>query len=602
MGYIKGILKRSISFAIIIALTAITLLTGCADKTQDSNTASYGIWLLNGEDSSYYATYDQNPSIEYLLTKKWGPEDKSIELDFFIPVSGQQADNFNTLLSTGDYPDMMDATMYNGSLIDLYEQGIIIDLTDYVDQYMPNYKAFLEANPELDQAATYIVDGEKKYLTLNSFRDSLNYNWGGYCYRRDWIIEYGENPQDGSAFSGSYTATLPDGSVDKTSWEDNVIFPSGGTDPVYISDWEWMLDIFAQAINALGIDDGYPTSLYYPGYIATGDLVGSFGGGNGAWYKTSDGEMAFGGDDDGFRAYLQAMNTWFQNGWIDKAFSEHSSDMFFRIDDSKVRQGKVGLWYGTQSQLIGRLDDETDLKAGMVVYGARQPINDQYGSAEHKNFEPYVMYQQGLESSRWIITDKTKEKDLIPLLTLLDFMYTTEGALLGTLGLNKDQYEETQNELYTRYGLTEGAYYQVPDEEVRGTKIYSFVDTILYDGGMLNNAVHSNRFFMMDAQSLVLTRGTDALLNSLDQWIWYENTGGITSAINNQITPDEQKLIAKTETNINEFMAKSVPPFIKGDRDPFNDDDWQSYVKALNKYSPDKVTAVYQEKLNNLSK
>jgi len=592
--------KRLISFIIILVMMSSLLLSGCAGGKTESGAVAYGIWLLNGEDSSYYATYDKNPSIEYILTKKWGPENKKIELEFFIPVSGQQADNFNTLLSTGDYPDMMDATMYTGSMIDLYEQGIIIDMTDYINQYMPNYKAFLEANPELDQAASYIVDGEKKYLTVNNFRDALSYNWGGYMYRRDWIIKYGKNSKDGSTFSGSYTGTLPDGSVDKTSWEDNVVFPSGEKDPVYISDWEWMLDIFAKAITDLGINDGYPTSLYYPGFIATGDLVGSFGGGNGAWYKNSTGEMSFGGDEDGFRTYLQAMNTWYTKGWIDKAFSEHSADMFFRIDDAKVRQGKVGLWYGTQSQLIGRLDDGKDLAAGMVVYGARQPINDLYGLAAHQNFEPYVMYQQGRESSRWIITDKTKEKDIIPLLTLLDYLYTTEGALLATMGLNKAQYEETQNELYTRYGLTDGAYYQVPAEEARGTKIYSFVDTIQYDGGMLNNAVHSNRFFMMDAQSLVLTRGTEALLNSLDQWIWYENKGGITSAINNQITPDEQKLITKTQNNINEFMAKTVPPMIKGEKDPFSDADWQAYVKALNKYSPDKVTAVYQAKLDNL--
>ncbi|HAL74902.1 MAG TPA: hypothetical protein DCM45_07450, partial [Clostridiales bacterium] len=281
-------------------------------------------------------------------------------------------------------------------------------------------------------------------------------------------------------------------------------------------------------------------------------------------------------------------------------FSERSSDAFYRINDAAVRQGKVGLWYGTQSQLIGRLDDGMDLKAGMVVYGARQPINNVYGPEEHQNIEPYVVYQQGRESSRWIITDKMKEKDIIPLLTMLDYLYTTEGALLATLGLNKAQYEETQNELYTRYGLTEGSYYRVPDAEVRGTKIYAFVDTIQYDGGMLNNAVHSNRFFMMDAQSLLLIRGTEALLNSLDQWIWYVDKGLIKSAITNQITPDEQKIITKTQTYINEFMAKSVPPMIKGEKDPFNDADWQAYVKALNKYSPDKVTAIYQEKQDNL--
>ncbi len=592
--------KRLIALAVTATLLLL-ILTGCNGGGQDDGTTTYSIWMLSGDDSSYYDSYDKNPSIEYLLTKTWGPEDKTIDIEFFIPVAGQQADNFNTLLSTGDYSDMMDATMYTGSIIDLYEQGIVRDLTDLIDQHMPNYKAFLEANPALDQEVSFMVDGEKKYLTLRKMSDSLAYNWGGYCYRRDWIIQYATNPIDGSAFSGSYTGTLTDGSVDMDSWEDNVVFPSGNTDPVYISDWEWMLDIFATAIEDQGINDGYPMSLYYPGYIATGDLVSAFGGGNtGGWYKHADGDIRFGGDDDDFRVYLQAMNTWYENGWIDTAFPEHSSDMFFQIDDAKVRSGKIGLWYGLQSQLVGKLDDGEDLKAGMVVYAARQPINDVYGTAAQQNVEPYSMYQAGRVNNTWIITDKTEDKDIVPLLTMLDYLYSEEGALLGSLGLNQEQYEETQNELYTRYGLTEGAYYRVPEEDARGSKIYSWVETVNLDGGNLSSAIKANHFIYLDVQTLVLPQGTQTLLNNFDQWIWYENTGAITGSILNQITPDEQKTISKTETNINEFMAKSVPPFIKGDKDPFNDEDWAAYVKALNKYSPDDVTEIYQQKLENL--
>ncbi len=595
--------KRLIALAVGLAILLALTLTGCNGGSggTDGNTVSYGIWLLNGEDSSYYDSYDKNPSIEYLLKQTWGPEDKTVDLEFFIPVAGQQADNFNTLLSTGDYPDMMDTTMYTGSIIDLYEQGIAMDLTDLVDQHMPNYKAFLEANPDLDQEGSFIVNGEKKYLTVRNFRDDMTYNWGGYMYRRDWIVKYGENPVDGSAFSGSYTGTLADGSVDMDSWEDNVVFPSGNTDPVYISDWEWMLDIFATAIEDQGIDDGYPMSLYYPGYIATGDLVCAFGGGNnGAWYKHADGDIRFGGDDDDFRVYLQAMNTWFENGWIDTAFPEHSSDMFFRIEDSKVRSGKVGLWYGVQAQLMGNLDDGEGFKDGMVAFGARQPINDIYGTAAEQNVEPYTMYQIGKANNAWIITDKAEGKDLVPLLTLLDYMYSEEGALLGGLGLNQEQYEETQNELYTRFGLTEGAYERVPEDEARGSKIYAVVDIVANDGGTLMSACHSNRFFFLDPQSLILTRGTESKLNSLDQWIWYEDKGSIKGGILNQITPDEQKDISKIQNNINEFMAKSVPPFIKGEKDPFDDEDWANYVKAINKYSPDDMTEIYQQKLDNL--
>ena len=592
---------RLAAVILILAMLAAMSLAGCGEKTPTSgDTIKFGVWMLNGEDSAYYAKYEQNPGIEYLLSKTWGPDNKKVELEFFIPVAGAQQENFNTLLSTGDYPDMMNTTMYTGSYVDLYEQGIILDLTELIDQYMPNYKAFLAANPDVAKYATHLVDGERKFLTLQNYRDGVGYNWGGYIYRRDWIIKYGKNPKDGSAFSGSYTGTLPDGSVDKSSWEDNVVFPSGGADPVYISDWEWMFEIFQRALDDQGVTDGYVTSLSYPGYIGTGDLTCSFGGGSAAWYTNKSDEIVFGGNSDDFRVYLQAMNTWWENGWIDKAFSERSNDMFFRIDDTSVRSGKVGLWYGVQNMLIGSLDDGEGLKAGLVAYGARQPINDIYGSAAQQNVEPYTMYQQGREGGSWIITDKAKDKDLATFLTMLDYMYSEEGSIIGTMGLNKAQYEATQNELYTRLGLTDGSYTRVPAEQERGTKIYAFVDTVQFEGGSLMSACKPNRFFFMDAVSKYLERGSESYLSSLDQWVWYENTGFMQGSFTSQVSPDNQKTVAKTMTNITEFMAKSVPPFIKGEKDPFSDADWESYVKAINKYNPAKVTTIYQELLDQL--
>ena len=595
---------RLLAIMILLGTLAGIILTGCGDNNgkTDGETVKYGIWLTNGEDTSYYETYDKNPGIEYVLNKTWGPDNKKVALDFIVPVAGTQVESFNTLLSTGDYPDMMSSTMYNGSFVDLYEQGIILDLTDYVDKYMPNYKAFLAANPDVAAQASHVVNGEKKILLLNNFRDAVGYNWGGYMYRRDWIVKYGTNPKNGSKFSGSYTGTLADGSVDKNSWEDNVVFPSGGADPVYISDWEWMFEIFARAIADLGITDGYVTTLSYAGYTGTGDLVCGFGGGGAGWYQNKDGQIVFGGDSEDFRVYLQAMNTWWKNGWIDKAFTEHSNDMFFRIDDAKVRSGKIGLWYGVQNQLMGNLDSGDGFTAGMVAFGARQPINDRYGSAAQQNVEPYTMYQQGRDGGSWMITDKAiaDGKDILPLLTLLDYMYTEEGSKLGTFGLTKEQYDVTKNELYTRLGMSEGSYYRVPADQERGSKIYAFVDTVVQDGGSLMSACKANRFFYLDTVSQYLVRGTDALLNSLDQWVWYENTGFLAPIFTSKVSAEEQKTVAKTNTNITEFQAKSVPPFIKGEKDPFSDADWQTYVKALNKYSPGKVTKIYQDLLDSL--
>ena len=379
-----------------------------------------------------------------------------------------------------------------------------------------------------------------------------------------------------------------------------MVFPSGGTDPVYISDWEWMLKIFKKAIEEQGIEDGYCMSLYYPGYLSSGDLVSAFGGGS-TWYKTANNTIEYGMTSDNFRTYLQCMNQWYKNGWIDKAFPEHSSDMFYKIDDVRVRQGKIGLWMGIQAQLIGKGDSGEGFANGMVAYAARQPMNDIYGTDAQKNKEPYVFYQQGLESQNFVITDKAAKKDIVALCSFLDYLYSDEGMLLREMGLSKEQYEVTKNELYTKFGLTEGAYTVTKNEE--GINEVELVDKLKADG-MLWNAARSNRFYgikgVPEGYKVVNKTESETLRHSYNEWIAYSSTGSFTNSFISQLPSDEAALCSKTNTNLDEFCAKTVPGFIQGEKDPYNDSDWNAYVKALNKYGPDKVTNDYQKLLDQL--
>ena len=40
-----------------------------------------------------------------------------------------------------------------------------------------------------------------------------------------------------------------------------------------------------------------------------------------------------------------------------------------------------------------------------------------------------------------------------------------------------------------------------------------------------------------------------------------------------------------------------MPSFIQGKNDPLNDNDWNAFVKAMNKFNPDAVTKIYQDLL-----
>ena len=602
--------KTNIVLCILVSLLCM-MLSGCAKSNGSENGGadakhSYTWWTPVGEDSSYYDSYDQNPSTQYMLTKNWKGEngkDTKINIDFQIPASGSAADTLNTIISTGDYADIMDMSMFNGSIEELYNDGMALDLTPYVEKYMPNYTSFLEAHPDLKITATNIIDGERKYLKLYGYIKDMTQldQWCGYQYRRDWIVKYGNNPVDGSSFSGEYTIKNKDGSFEMTSWKDNVVFPSGGSDPIYISDWEWMLDIFKTAIDDQGITDGYAMSLYYPGYIQNGDLICAFGGGTSNWYKNPDNKVEFGMDSDNFRTYLQCMNTWYKNGWIDTAFPEHASDMFYAIDDAKVRQGKVGLWEGLISQLIGKMDGE-GYAAGAVVFAARQPINDIYGTQAQQNITPYTFYQMSLEGSPIIVTDKATKKDMVTLFTFLDYQFSPEGMLLKRMGLNKEQYEATKNELYTKNGLTEGAYTDTVTDS--GIHQVEFVDALKTDGG-LEQAIRANRLFGVDSvpdgYQKVNSDETETWKHNMNEWIVYKNSGYIPSSFVGLLSSVDAATFSKIQTSINEFGSKNVPGLIKGTKDPYKDADWEAFKKALSKYSPDTNTQIYQTLLDQLS-
>ena len=594
-------LKRLI--ALIVCITMLGTIAGCSNSkgsdknSENSNVAEkdtkYSWWIYTGEPD--YTDYRDNPCVNYLLSKTWGPENKAMDLEFLIPLSGSERDNSVTLIATGEYPDLMALLNYPDSITTLYEEGIAMDITEYVEKYMPNYLAFLDANPDLKATAMNVVDGEKKILGIYDYNDAVGDMWGGFEYRRDWIVKYGKNPNDGSSFSGAYTETNSDGTPNVESWEDNVIFPSGGSDPVYISDWEWMMEIFQVAIEDLEITDGYGMSLPYGGFHATGDLVSAFGGGS-WWYTTPEGTIEFGPSTDSFRAYLQCMNTWYKNGWIDTAFAEHTTDMFYLIDSAKYRSGKVGLWYGTVDMLGGKLDNGEGYLDGIVVYAASQPINDIYGTAEQQNVKPYVMYQDSMEGQITMVTNKAAEKDLPTLFTFLDYLFSEEGSLLIKLGLNKEQYDETKDKLYTEKGLTEGAYIQNED----GT--YQTVDKILKDSGSLGSALILNRLTGLRKIKGVIRPNTKVTQHNIDQWTLYPSTGSFKGSFISQLSLEEAEKKSKVETNSLEFCYKNVPSFIKGSQDPYNDEDWNSYKKALSKYSPDSITQIYQALYDSLNK
>ena len=399
--------------------------------------------------------------------------------------------------------------------------------------------------------------------------------------------------------------TSSEGEDPNNDYTDNVIFPSGTSDSLTISDWEWMFEAFARALEDKGFSDNsdaYCTTLYYPGFLATGDLVSSFGGGTGSISKDADNNAYDSAITENFRTYLEAMNTWYNNGWLDTRFNERASDIFFRINENGTAQGMVGLWYSGQGNLgttirVTCADAEDQQKA--YVMPCACPINDVYGTEDQMYKEPDSFYQGGRISGRTAVTKAAEDKDLAALCTFFDWLYTDEGARTLCWGLTSEQLAsaDIENNLYEENNI-DGAYTTSTDEN--GGTVY----TMNYDmSADIGNALHFGRLIVGKEMTgagadldYTLVRGNTMIVDkSVQEWTRYTSTGSVID-YNSLMTEEENAEYSSLFTPLNEYMSQNVPTLIKeglGGWDEFVDDIQNTYHDA-------DLVAIYQGILDRL--
>ena len=589
----RNVWKHALSLvlAAVMLLGTMSMLAGCNDGDTEEDT--FTIWMGSSVDSAYYANYGDNPIIQY-LEKKF-----DINLEFIAPVVGNETDNFNTLIATGDYPDMMDLSFYTGTIADLYDNGdgVCLDLTQLINDHMPNYKAFLEAN-KTGATAYAAVDG--KYLTLNNYNSDIPQQWGGYLYRRDWLLKYGTDPVTGEGFksweeNGVYrdNVNFPDGYLDK----------DGNENPLTVADWEWMFEQFEKCP-----DCQYCISMGYRGYQETGEFLSAWN--TGALWNTYDEDgdgvyetVKFGAGSEEFRSYMETMHSWYEKGWLDPDFATRTSDMFYQIDANTVYQGKVGAWYGTIGQ-AGNAIESADQPAtkGIEAWGAPQP------KLTADSADPTVFYQDGMETTRtWMITDAIEGKNVEKFLTMLDYLCSAEGAALRTYGLNAQQMKEYDIDLsvMTENGLANGAYIMVNAAGVadENGEYYRVDDIITNDSGDLTNALNSLYFFGLGADNAHRYTRNESRADYLkilawDAWAKYENKGTVSNSLSAQMSSEDGQAYRNTQAAIRDYLAVEVPKFIKGQTE-LNDKNWSKFQAALKTRKQEKNTQILQSVVDN---
>ncbi len=551
-------MKKTLSLILCLALILSCLASVGAAETLPEDDLSrhvdFSYWMY-ADDYKIYNSLDENPVVQY-LNKKF-----NVTIEFQTPAMGSEADNFQTMLGTQDYTDVMNMTYCTESLNTLYNDGVILDLAPYLEQYMPNYYALLQKNAELRRMA---YDDEGHMFSLYTVEDINRNQWGGLVYRRDIVDAMtGGNPQ----------------------------FPSGNDEPTTVEDWDYMLPLMKQYFEYSGMPDTACLILPAIGYTATGEIQAGWGA-TGIFGLSADGKtVEFGPATEYFYNYVAKMHEWYEKGYIYQDFASRTNDLFYLPNTSLTYGGAAGAWFGILQQLSDYMNISGDgWKLEFDVRAAAGPLDTEHGITPELA-GARVTIDQG-SSPRCIAAAVADEPEkLVRILTVMDYLYSKEGSEIADRGLTPELAKD--DPIYQRVGLEDGAWWY--DEDGNYMVNPKTLEPGWPDYGMSLNGQRINGGTDESKPRPVnkpRTYHDDAEDEGARVWTQYPATRVFSTtaiSMNEKETEQANKYFGR----LNDYVNSMIPKFILGTEE-LTPESWQKYLDMLNQLGLQEVLEARQ--------
>lgn len=467
-----------------------------------------------------------------------------VTIDWREPANGQAAEQFNLILATRNLPDIMYynwATAYPGGPDAAISDGKIIALNDYIEQYAPNFYAYLEAHPDIRQEIT---------------TDSGNI----YC------------------FPGVYTYTNEASNV----WQDAItrdpyeesfiglvvrkdLLDQAGLDiPVTLDDWYQVL----KAFQDMGIK--YPLSCQAmmltmaQCFNSAFDLTVPCAGydiGNMAFARNKDGSIFYGPAQDAYKEYLAFMNKLYTEGLLDPDFMVQDRTNV----QTKVINGEVGAWVEMMPTGLGNLRAQVlaeNPDSPFYPVGVLNPVLE----AGQK-----LIYKQGNAAyigAGAVIT--TSCQDIATACKVLDYGWSEEGNRLLNWGIEGVSYEFVDGWPQ----LTDAIVHN--NEGLAPSEAFSIYRNLNGPYPM----DHSQR--LVSKRDYSLADGeVDENLKSLDLWTSSANGTVRAGLPTTTMLPEEASAYGNAYNELSTYAAEMFAKFIMGNESLDNFGKYQNNLKAL---------------------
>lgn len=346
-------------------------------------------------------------------------EATGVEIEWTTVSGAEMFSAFNLMAATGDYCDLLTAAVecYSGGAIGALDDGVIVDLTDYMEESCPDYlSAFESRNADKD-----IRTADGRYACLYGAYGDLS-NSQGYVIRQDWLDEL---------------------KLDT---------------PVTYDDYFDVLSAFKDQFNcsnAFMMDETCQDEYHTSGGFGTpGYKAGHFGAGSDLYQV--DGEVRSSFSQEGYQDYLKEMNKWYRAGLFTADFVTLPS-MPNHDDRAKlIASGDSGIWYVGATSIEGQAESAG---AGAKIAGIADPVTAE-GDINHFSSATIINTQCDVSVS-------SSCEHIEAALQYLNYYYTDEGIRLYNYGIEGETYHLQDGEIvytdlimepaegYTPYTMTE---------------------------------------------------------------------------------------------------------------------------------------------------
>lgn len=408
------------AYLLTVAMTA-GMLGGCGSNSSSSG-ENPGTDGANGEKevtelTFYNADGQEDPwtdPVALALTEATG-----VKLKTDYPVSsGDQ--KVALMIAEQNYPDIIYAKGDASSLIDA---GVLIDMTELIEQYGPNIKKmygdqferlkYSKEDPSIYQLSSYAIQKEGSNALESS--GTAQMQWA-VLKENDYKIP--ESLEEFEKMLKDYIAAHP-------TTEDGL--PTIGLS-LSTSDWHWMITL------------GNPA-----GYIADGSPD------NGQWIIDENYNATYKFSSEKEKEYFRWLNRMYNEGILDPEFATQTHEDYI----AKIASGRV----------LALLDTDWDYGDGEKVLKADGKLDKTYAPLPltmDKETKCASLMNQGLTTGQGVgIT--TSCKDPIAAIKFLDYICSDEGQVLVNWGIKDVNYFIDENG--KRYRTEEEIAYSDSDKD-----------------------------------------------------------------------------------------------------------------------------------------